>query len=255
MISVEKREQIRRAYFVESKSMRTIARELHCSRDTVKKAMASPEGEPYTMTRDRSAPVLGPYRARIDELLAESERMPRKQRYTGHKIYELIEAEGYNGSESGVRRYIGQQRREKRRPKVYLPLEFDPGRDAQADWGEAVTIIAGKEVVVQMFTLRLNYSRKLFVRAYPTQRQECFLDAHVHAFHHFGGVPHRISYDNLKTAVARILEGRNRLEQRTFVVFRSHYLFESHFCTPGFTTLHFRRDGGVESDRDRNELG
>jgi transposase len=187
MISVEKREQIRRAYFIENKTMRAIAKELHCSRDTVKKAIASPEGEPYTLTKERPAPVLGPYTARIDELLTESERMPRKQRYTGHKIYELIEADGYTGSESGVRRYIGQRRREKRRPKVYLPLEFDPGCDAQGDWGEAVAIIAGKQVTVQVFTLRLNYSRKLFVRAYPTQRQECFFDAHVQAFHCFSG--------------------------------------------------------------------
>jgi len=243
MISVEKREQIRRAYFVENKSMRTIAKELHCSRDTVKKAMASPEGEPYTLTKERPAAVLGPYQARIDELLAESEHMPRKQRYTGHKIYELIEADGYSGSESGVRRYIGQRRREKRRPKVYLPLEFDPGCDAQGDWGEAMAIIAGKQVMAQVFTMRLNYSRKLFVRAYPTQKQECFLEAHVQAFHYFGGVPQRISYDNLKTAVLRILEGRNRQEQRTFVVFRSYYLFESHFCTPGKGN----EKGGVES--------
>jgi transposase len=243
MISVEKREQIRRAYFIENKSMRTIAKELHCSRDTVKKAIASPDGEPYTLTRERPAPVLGPYKALIDELLAQSERMPRKQRYTGPKIYELIEAEGYTGSESGVRRYIGQRRREKRRPKVYLPLEFDPGCDAQGDWGEATVIMAGQPLIVQVFMLRLNYSRKLFVRAYPTQKQECFLDAHVHAFHYFGGVPHRISYDNLKTAVVRILKGRNRQEQRTFVVFRSHYLFDSHFCTPGKGN----EKGGVES--------
>jgi transposase len=243
MISVEKREQIRRAYFIENKTMRAIARELHCSRDTVKKAIASPEGEPYTLAEERPAPVLGPYTARIDELLAESERMPRKQRYTGHKIYEAIQADGYTGSESGVRRYIGQRRREKRRPKVYLPLEFDPGCDAQGDWGEAMVIMAGERLIVQAFTMRLNYSRKLFVRAYPNQKQECFLDAHVQAFHYFGGVPHRISYDNLKTAVVRILEGRNRQEQRTFVVFRSYYLFESHFCTPGKGN----EKGGVES--------
>jgi transposase len=243
MISVEKREQIRRAYFVENKSLRAIAKELRCSRETIRKAIASPEGEPYRLIKERPAPVLGPYTARIDKLLAERERMPRKQRYTGHKIYELIKADGYTGSESGVRRYIGQRRREKRRPKVYLPLEFDPGADAQGDWGEAVVLMAGKQITVQVFTLRLNYSRKLFVCAYPTQRQECFLDTHVHAFHHFGGIPHRISYDNLKTAVIRVLEGRNRQEQRTFVVFRSHYLFESHFCTPGKGN----EKGGVES--------
>jgi transposase len=243
MISVEKREQIRRAYFVESKTMRAIAKELRCSRDTIKKALTSPEGEPYTLTKPRPAPVLGPYTARIDELLAENERMPRKQRYTGHRIYELIHAEGYAGSESGVRRYIGQRRREKRRPQVFLPLEFDPGTDGQADWGEAVVIMAGQQMTVQVFTLRLNYSRKLFVCAYPTQKQECFFDAHVRAFRHFGAVPHRISYDNLLAAVRRILVGRNRQEQRAFVVFRSYYLFESHFCTPGKGN----EKGGVES--------
>lgn len=146
MISVEKREQIRRAYFVENKSRRTIAKELHCSRDTIKKAIASPEGEPTTLTKPRGMPVLGPCAYRIDELLAERKRMPRKQRYTGHKIYERPCAEGYTGSETGVRRYTGQRRRERRRPQVYLPLEFDPGIDEQVDWGEAVVVIAGERV-------------------------------------------------------------------------------------------------------------
>ena len=74
MISVEKREQIRRAYFIENKSMRRIAKDLHCSRDTVKKAIASPEGEPYTLTQERPAPVLGPYKAHILEFVGESDR-------------------------------------------------------------------------------------------------------------------------------------------------------------------------------------
>jgi transposase len=242
MISVKKREQIRRAYFNENKSLRKIARELHCSRETVKKAIASSDAGQYTLTEPRAAPVLGPYKARIDELLKESERMPRKQRYTGHKIYKIIEGEGYSGSESGVRRYVGQRRRDKRRPKVYLPLEFDPGADAQVDWGEAMVIIAGERVTVQIFVMRLNYSRRLFVMAFPTQKQESFFEGHRQAFHFFEGVPYRISYDNLKAAVLRILKGRNREEQSTFIAFRSHYLFDSHFCTPGKG----HEKGGVE---------
>ncbi len=60
---------------------------------------------------------------------------------------------------------------------------------------------------------------------------------HVQAFHHFGGVPARISYDNLATAVKLAFDKKdkkkNRIENRTFVAFRSHYFFESHFYTPG----------------------
>jgi len=59
---------------------------------------------------------------------------------------------------------------------------------------------------------------------------------------YISGVPQRLSYDNLKTAVQRILSGRKRQEQTAFVGFRSHYLFESHFCTPG----RGNQKGGVE---------
>lgn len=242
MISVEKREQIRRAFFVEGKSIRRIAREFRCSRPTVRKAIASAEPEVYTPIMPRPAPVLGPYKAQVDDLLTENERLPRKQRYTSHKIYETLWADGYTGSESGVRGYIAQRRREQKRPKVFLPLEFDPGSDAQADWGEGVAIIAGEWVQVQLFFMRLCYSRRPFVMAFPAQKQEAFFEGHVRAFHHFQGVPHRISYDNLKAAVQHILTGRNRQEQQSFIVFRSHYLFESHFCTPG----QGHEKGGVE---------
>jgi len=233
MIQVDEREKIRRAYFFEHKSMRQIAREMKHSRTVVKEAIESAEAKEYTLREPRRAPVLGPYKARIDELLAENERLPPKQRYTGHKIYEDIYGRGYQGSESSVRRYIGLRRRDKKKRQVYMPLEFDPGTDAQVDWTEAQAIIAGEQVTVQLFIMRLCYSRKLFVRAYPAQKQEAFFEGHVLAFHHFGGIPLRLSYDNLKIAVQYILEGGGRQEQRAFVAFRSHYLFLSHYCTPG----------------------
>lgn len=125
---------------------------------------------------------------------------------------------------------------------MFIPLEFDPGVDAQVDWGEASVLLAGVSVMVQVFVMRLCYSRKLFVRAYPSQKQEAFFEGHVQAFQHFQGVPRRLTYDNLKAAVQRVLTGHNRQEQEAFIVFRSHYLFESRFCTPG----QGHEKGGVE---------
>ena len=142
-----------------------------------------------------------------------------------------------------MRHYVGQSRRRRQRPEVYLPLEFDPGMDAQVDWGEAWVEMAGERVEVQLFVLRLCYSRKVFSMAFPTQRQEAFFAGHVAAFAYLGGVPQRLSYDNLKTAVQRILTGRSREEQAAFITLRSHYLFESRFCTPGAG----HEKGGVES--------
>jgi transposase len=244
MISVNDRECIRRAYFVEHKSIREIAKELGHSRKTVRKALEAAEASSYTLQEQRPAPILGSYKELIDRLLDQNQKMPRKQRYTTHKIYEQVQAAGYTGSESGVRGYIAQKRKEKKRPQRYIPLEFDPGMDAQVDWGEAVVNIAGKLVTVQVFVMRLNYSRRAFVMAFPAQKQEAFLEGHVHGFHFWGGVPHRIAYDNLKAAVQEILQGHTRKEQERFVVFRSHYLFESHFCTPG----QGHEKGGVEHE-------
>lgn len=242
MIKVDEKERIRRAYHFDGQSIRRIAREQGHTRRTVRKALASAEPETYCLRQPRPAPVLGPYRVRVDELLTESETMPRKQRYTWRKVYEILWEEGYRGSGSNLRQYIADRRREKRRPATYLPLEFDVGRDGQVDWGEAQVIMNGIQTTVQLFVMRLCYSRRIFVMAFPNQKQEAFFEGHVHAFHHFGGVVHRLSYDNLKAAVFKVLAGKNRQEQERFVVFRSHYLFESHYCTPGAG----HEKGGVE---------
>jgi transposase len=243
MKTVEERERIRRAYYIEGKSMRQIAVELRHSYWTIRSAVTEARVQPYTLRVAKPAPVLGQYKAQVDALLVQSEQQPRKQRYTGHKIYELIRQAGYAGSESNLRRYVSLRRQGLKRPTTYLPLTFEPGKDAQVDWGEAIVLLASERVAVQLFVMRLCYSRKLFVMAFPTQRQEAFFSGHVAAFHHFGGVPQRLIYDNLKVAVLKILEGKNRQEQAAFTTFRSHYLFESRFCTPG----EGHEKGGVES--------
>lgn len=96
----------------------------------------------------------------------------------------------------------------------------------------AIAVIGGVRQTVQVFVMWLSYSRRRFVMAFPSQKQEAFFSGHVRAFEHFGGVPWRISYDNLSTAVRLMAEGKVRREQRQFIAFRSYYLFESHFCQP-----------------------
>src|SRR5207302_1270896 len=164
----------------------------------------------------------GAFQPRIGGLMERNERLPKKQRYTANKIFEVLQSEGYQGCASRVRQYIAAWKRVHEAPDVFIPLEFEPGQDAQCDWGEAIAVIGGVRQTVQVFVMR-----------FPSQKQESFFYGHVQAFKHFQGVPTRISYDNLATAVKLALEkGRRRSEQRTFTAFRSHYLFESHFCTP-----------------------
>lgn len=244
MIKVKEYEAIRRAYFVDGWSIRKISREMHHCRRTIRKALQHAEPPPYTLRKPRASPVLGPYKSTIEQLLAENEGLPHKQRFTARKIFQEIQKDGYQGSEGSVRRYVAQLRDKHRKAKAYLPLEFSPGEAAQVDWGEAVVVIAGERLKAQLFVMRLNHSRARFVMAFPFQKQEAFLEGHIQAFHFFGGVPKTITYDNLKTAVFRVLEGRNRQEQQAFITFRSYYLFESRYCTPGKG----HQKGGVEND-------
>jgi len=72
MITVEDREAIRRAYYLNRKSKRQIAREQGHSRKTIDKAVENLPPQPYRLTKQKAAPVFGPFQARADALLAEN---------------------------------------------------------------------------------------------------------------------------------------------------------------------------------------
>ncbi len=131
-------------YFYKGLSIRAIHRKLHVDRETIRKAIVQPVPQPYQLGQGRPDPVLGPYKKRIQELLDESDRLPRKQRYTARTIFRLIREEGYQGCEGSVHNYVSRQRKDRRRKDAYLPLEFDAGQDAQVDWGEAWVRMAGR---------------------------------------------------------------------------------------------------------------
>jgi transposase len=245
----EVQEFIRRAFHLEGKAIREIERETGHSRQAIRRAISntSPALKCAPPSPFRSAPIFGPFQARVEALLAQNDALPRKQQYTSHRIFEIIRAEGYQGCESRIRQHIAACKQAHQSLELFLPLEFEPGQDAQVDWGEAVAIIGGQRQKVQFFVMHLCYSHRTYAACFPSQNQESFLWAHVQAFQHFGGVPHRISYDNLATAVKLAFDktrkrGYSRQETRAFTSFRSYYLFESHFCTPA----QGHEKGGVE---------
>src|SRR5260221_473522 len=164
MLTQDLREHIRRAYYIDHKSIRHISEEVGHSRDTVSRVISEhPPDASERPRRNKPSPVLGPFRSRIDELMERNERLPKKQRYTANKIFEALQSEGYQGSASRVRQYIAAWKRAHEAPDVFIPLEFEPGQDAQCDWGEAIAVIGGVGQTVQAFGMRLCYSRKTFV--------------------------------------------------------------------------------------------
>jgi transposase len=242
MIQVDQKETIRRLYFIKRHSIRQIAEELNHSRKTVRKAIADASVPQYRLAAPKPSPVMGPHMNKVMEWLEADKSQPVKQRHTAHRIYKRLVGEcGFTGAERTVREHVSKLK--PRFTEMAIPLEFDPGVDAQCDWGEAQVRMKGEIINAHVLCMKLSYSGRPFVMAFPTQRQEAFFEGQRQAFEWYEGVPARVSYDNLTTAVRKVLRGRNRVEQNAFIAFRSHYLFESHFATPA----HPQEQGRVES--------
>lgn len=114
---------------------------------------------------------------------------------------------------------------------MFVPLAHAPG-EAQADFGEALVVMAGVERKAHYFVMDLPHSDDCCVQAFPAETTEAFLEGHVRAFSYFGAVPTRILYDNTRLAVARILGDGKRAKTRAFSELQSHYLFAEKFGRP-----------------------
>lgn len=245
MLNVNQYEVIRTAHRVYGKNISELARLTGHSRNTIKKAI---RGEPwgYKEREQQSLPIIGAYRSIIDGWLKKDKEQPKKQRHTARRVFNrLREEHGYAGSEVTVRRYVRTARLELGLApacQVFIPCEPDAGREAEIDWGTATAVLAGESVRLKFFCMRSKYSGKHFVRFYRCERQQAFFDAHQRAFDFFGGIFSILIYDNLTTAVQKVLKGRDRLEQEGFGKFKAYHSFEARFCNPG----NGHEKGGVE---------
>jgi len=200
----------------------------------------------------RPAPKLGPYRSVIDSWLEADRDAPRKQRHTARRIHRrLVDEHGADVAESTVRQYVRGRKRAMGFAvgEVFVPQVHAPGVEAEVDWGEALVVLGGVSVKVHLFVMRASFSGVAFCQASLVETQQAFLELHVQAFEWFGGVFPEIRFDNLKSAVKKVLKGRRRIESDRFIALRSHYLFASQFMTPGLEGAH--QKGGVEGEVGR----
>ncbi len=246
-VKVELFEQLRREYEFGVGTIRGVARKFGVHRRLVRQAAAQPL-PPVRQRPQRARPKLGPVIPFIDAILAADRSAPRKQRHTARRIFHRLRAElpGFPVAESTVRQYVREEKQALglRGKVTCVPQSYAWGSEGQADWYEAVAELGGVRQTLQVFALRSMASGGAFHRAYTHATQQAFLEAHELAFHHFGGVFHRLRYDNLPLAVKRILRGREREQATRFIAFRSHWRFASEFCTPG----EGHEKGGIEGE-------
>ncbi len=235
MLVVETIAKIRRYHFVEGKGIKEISRALGLARNTVRKVIRSGATEHQYIRGKQPMPQLGAYVSCLEDLLEEDWKRPRKRRLTARRLHELLEKKGYEGSYDSVQRFCKKWREKRGRQSgdCYIPLSFSPGDAYQFDWSHEWVVIGGIAQKVKVAHFRLSHSCQPFVVAYPRESAEMVYDAHDRAFSFYGGSCRRGIYDNMSTAVTKVLQGKERIFNRGFIQMCSHYLVEPVACTPG----------------------
>lgn len=239
-------------------SIRALAERHGVHRRTVRQALESAAPVPRK-TPVRRAARLEMFKESIDAMLVADLEAPRKQRHTATRVRDrLISEHGMSDTVaySTVRDYVARRRPEimaetgRGMENAFVLQTHPPGQEAEVDFGDLWVRLAGEPTKCFLFTLRMSYSGKAVHRVFASQGQEAFIEGHLHAFTVLDGVPTgKIRYDNLRSAVSRVLMGRNRTESDRWVLFRSHHGFDAFYCMPGVEGAHEK--GGVEGEVGR----
>ena len=205
--------QVRHLYEVEHLSIRQIAKKLRMARKTVGRVVRNER-----VMRSYPDSILRSYERLIDQWYQEYPFLRASQ------VYERLQSYGFKGSYGTVIVWTRKYRQKKR--QAYHELTFLPGEEAQVDWMEERFPWG----VTYGFVMILAYSRYLYVRFYPRQSLEFFLQGHIEAYREIGGVAHRHRYDNLKSVV---IERSPEVKfNAQFLDFARHYGFSIHPCNP-----------------------
>ena len=200
-------------------SQRTIAKKLGISRNTVKKYLENLEfPESRSGIRKRKS-LLDPYRDTLQTWLEED------MDYTATWIYDHLRTMGFHGSYEIVKRTVASLKAE-RQKIAYMRFETEPGYQAQVDFGEfQVDNADGTIKKLYLFSMILGYSREIYGELIERCDLPTFLDCHIRAFEHFGGVPEEILYDRMKNVFIGKVAGKNKFND-TLMGFALHYGFK-----------------------------
>jgi transposase len=175
--------------------------------ETLQKMLSHSRPPGYRRLR-RQDRKIDAHRKWVCRILEGDPELPRKQRHSAKRIFERLKTErNYGGGYTGSKELVAEIQTIKR--EVFVPLSHRPG-EAQADFGHALINVRGTLKKCPFFVMSLPYSDAFYVRVFERECTENFWEGHVRAFGFFGAVPGRISYDNSRVAVARMLGGRER---------------------------------------------
>jgi len=217
-----------RKYKNSGASMRSAARLLGISRKTVKRYWdgAHTPGERKEYPQSNDSLEKQAVMEALKKYFEDNAHLSKGKQTINAKTAWKALRDKYNVGESTVRRYVRELKQQN--PQAFIPLDFEPGEVMQVDWTEVRVCIKGNMWKVPVFCAVLPYSYDVFAMVLPNAQWPCFMAGHVGAFEYFGGVPERVFYDNLRSAVLSDY-GKNAVKQERFKLFEAHYGFEAVF--------------------------
>ena len=221
--------KVRRMHYRDHYSYSDIARRTGLSRNTVRKWLKAPvKVEPKYRRGQRPTKLAAHHEALKLALKADAHR-PKRERRTAKALYAEIRCAGYEGGYTRVTDFIRAWRAGEGQTvttSAFVPLAFELGEAFQFDWSEEGLVVGGIYYRLQVAHMKLCASRAFWLVAYPSQGHEMLFDAHTRSFAALGGIARRGIYDNMKTAVDKVLKGKGRIVNARFAVMCAHYLFD-----------------------------
>jgi transposase len=206
------------------KGIREIARETGTSRNTVRRYLRD-ESAPRYRQRPPRPTKLDAFKDYLLERLtaAAPERIPASV------LLSELRERGYGGGYTMLKVFVAALR-PKQVVTAVMRFETGPGEQMQVDWA----VIRRGSNRLSVFVATLGWSRASYVEFVTDERVETLIEAHENAFLAFGGVPHEVLYDNMRTVVLErhgYGRGRHRFHPG-FLDFARHCGFRPRLCAP-----------------------
>lgn len=257
MVSVMEKAQII-SMFKANMSQRDIAKAVGRSRTTVSRYVkeyvvtmqkienAKSEAEVFQLQQDlfmkpqmcvknrQCRKFSGLLKERFDCLIRNDEERnqiigPNKQNLTAKNLFRVLKSEGFDVSESTIRRHFNDYK--VKHPEVFIRQDYEFGERCEFDFHQVKVMISGKLAIYHQATISFPKSGHMIGFLYKNERSESVMDAIIQSINVANGVPKSIVFDNLTPVVARIMQGS---KEYTSMITRlsTYYGFEIITCNP-----------------------
>lgn len=249
MLKMKEITTIRKMYFEDGENISEIQEKTGFDRKTIRKFIDKKDWNDPVQEPVIRESKLDKFKEEIDGWLKADKEMRKKQRHTARRVHDRLKEKYSHECDCSYRtvaKYVAKKKKSLyANKKSFLPLEHKPG-EAQVDFGKAEFVENGKRYYGFYLNISFPYSNAGYLQLFKGENFECLAEGLVNIFEHINGVPHRQWFDNMSTAVKKILKREKRDLTDSFIKLKEHYCFNAVFCN---------RNAGNEKGHVENKVG